>query len=309
MNSRRKTEACTNTRSAASFPRTSSKRIRRAENPTRESARLRERLLANTPSSLDPPQEPSTRHEDQAYTRQRKRQRNCEGELPLPSEKARSAKRARTSGPAASDKSQPLTATTLARNTDQEGYFNTLALMGSESEKGGGRRGSKRRASTRNDNASMASTSTGYPDNSSQITHKSLSASNYRHHILKRANIRFQFRHVPEDVGARIATILERQILPERRTELSRIARTLHDSFADVLDTAAREDDCIEPFYQALSSMGYGESLALPRKAGTVPLLASRTFCAHLVSRLAAEPQAARPSSEAGLRFRDSATG
>ena len=147
--------------------------------------------------------------------------------------------------------------------------------MGSEAGNGG-RRGSKRTASRARDggNGSILSASTEYQEAASQVSRKSsYTAAHYRHSILAGANILFRFRPAPEETRTRIAAIVQRQVLSKRKKELSRIAQELHDSFVEVLSTAAREDDCIEPFYHALSSMGCSESLALPRKAGIVPLL------------------------------------
>ncbi|KAL9622616.1 MAG: hypothetical protein Q9160_003113 [Pyrenula sp. 1 TL-2023] len=106
-------------------------------------------------------------------------------------------------------------------------------------------------------------------DTVSQITQKSsFSASHYRNSVLKDVNICFQFRRVPDHIRNRFTTIIQAEVSPDRKKELSLIAQTFQDDFADVLDTAAREDDCLELFYQALSSMGYNESLAFRRKAG-----------------------------------------
>ena len=172
-----------------------------------------------------------------------------------------------------------------------EGYLDTLEPMGSEADKGGRSRGNKRSASRVGIGDGSAASTGGDLETASQVTQKSsFTAAHYRNSILKAANIRFQFRLAPEDTRTRIAAIVQLEISPERKEELSRIAQKLHDDFVDVLDIAAREDDCIELFYQALSSMGYNETLTLPRKAGMVALLNPYIFHAHSILRLAAKP-------------------
>lgn len=162
----------------------------------------------------------------------------------------------------------------MDRDTRLEGYLDTLEPMGSESDYGGRNRGNKRTASRVGIGNGSAASTGGDPETASQVTQKSsFTAAHYRNSILKGANIRFQFRPAPDDIRTRIAAIVKLEVSPERREELSRIAQKLHDGFVDVLETAAREDDCIELFYQALSSMGYNESLTFPRKAGMVVLL------------------------------------
>lgn len=236
--------------------------MEKAGKPSRASARLRERLLATTSSSLDLPQELPNAYEDQAGTGQRKRRREREEGAPLPFEKARPEKRTRTG---VSDQSLPLTRDNLRKYT----------LMSSTTDKGGRSRsrGNKRTASARNDNASMASTGTGDQETASQLTQKSsYTAAHYRLSTLAGANILFQFRPAPEEIGTQIAAIVEREVTPERKKELSRIGQRLHDSFASVLSGAAREDDCVELFHEALSAMAPSDSVLLPRKAGIEPL-------------------------------------
>ena len=225
-------------------------------------------------------------HNTEAATKPtNKRLRDPDEEL-FPS--APSTKRAKTTG---SNGLRPLTAETLRRHTEREGKVNTLELMGSEAGKGLGSRGSKRAASRVGiGDGSIASTG-GDPETTSQFTQKSsFTAAHYRNSILKGANIHFQFRQPPEDIRTQITTIIRPEVSPERNEELLLIGQKFHDEFANVLDTAAREDDCVELFYQVLSSMGYNESLALPRKVGMVALLNSYAIYAHFIHRLAAEP-------------------
>ncbi|MCJ1359526.1 MAG: hypothetical protein MMC33_009528, partial [Icmadophila ericetorum] len=149
--------------------------------------------------------------------------------------------------------------------------------MGSEADKGPRSRGSKRSASRVEIGNGSTASAGGDLENASQVTQKSsFTAAHYRNFILKGANIRFQFRLAPEDIRTQITAIVQPEASPERKEELSRTAQKLHDDFADVLDTAAREDDCVELSYQALSSMGYSESLTLPRKADWQPTLKPR---------------------------------
>ena len=285
MASRRKTKPSTKSKDSRAngtltspFPRSrhpkqkSSQRVQKSESPRRASARLQGRSLG----TLFPPgltQKPPNGCKEQVGTYQRKRQRHSEEEPQLSPQKARPAKRARKSVSAVSDKSQPLNAKTLDSHTVREGYVDMVGLMDLESDSIRGSRGSKRSASKiRMGNGSTASTSLGDLETASQVTQKSsYTAAHYRLSTLARANIVFRFSPAPEDVHTRITAIIQRPVSKERKKELSRIAHTLHDQFAPVLGGAAREDDCIELFHQALSALGYSRSLLLPRKAGMVP--------------------------------------
>ena len=143
--------------------------------------------------------------------------------------------------------------------------------MSSATDKSGRGRGNKRTASARNDNASIASTGTGDRETASQVTQKSsYTAVHDRLSTLVGTNILFQFQPTPEEIGTQIAAIFQREVSSEKEEELSRIGQRLHDSFAPVLSGAAREDDCVELFHQALSTMTHSDSVLLPRKAGTV---------------------------------------
>ena len=154
----------------------------------------------------------------------------------------------------------------------REGYVDMLELMDSESDNLRGSRGSKRSVSkVRMGDGSTASTGLGDLETSSRVTQKSsYTAAHYRLSTLAGANIVFRFSPAPENVCTRIAAIVQRPVSKGRKKELSRIAHTLHDQFAPVLSGAAREDDCIELFHQALSALGYSHSLLFPRKAGMV---------------------------------------
>ena len=250
----------------------SSQRVQKSKNPPRTSARLQGKAL-NTLSSLGLQQEPPNGCKEQVDPYQPKRRRNSEEEPQLSSEKARPEKRARKSASTVSDESQPLNAENLKDHTVREGYVPILELMDSESGSIRGSRGSKRSASrSRMGNGSTASTGIVDQETASQVTQKSsYTAAHYRLTILARANIIFQFQPAPKNVCTRIAAVFQRLIPKERKKELSRIAHTLHNQFAPVLSGAAREDDCLELTHQALSSLGYDDSLLLPRKAGMVP--------------------------------------
>ena len=88
----------------------------------------------------------------------------------------------------------------------------------------------------------------------------------------------------PDEIRAQIDAILQREVSSERKEKLSCITQQLNESFVQVITQAAGEDDCIEPFYDALSSMDYSESLTFPRKAGIVTLLYPSTslYSLHL---------------------------
>ena len=98
-------------------------------------------------------------------------------------------------------------------------------------------------------------------------------SAHYRHGVLEKARIHIQHTPAPEKTRAQIDAIVKHEVTSERKVKLSLIAQQLSDSFMEVLSTAAGEDDCIEPFYLALSSMDHSESFTLPRKAGIMPLL------------------------------------
>ena len=77
----------------------------------------------------------------------------------------------------------------------------------------------------------------------------------------------------PDEIRAQIDAVIQREISSERKKRLSCITQQLNDTFVRVITQAAGEDDCIEPFYNALFSMDHSESLTFPRKAGIVTLL------------------------------------
>lgn len=225
----------------------------------------------------------SFRHSIEASSKlTNKRLRDSEEELFTPAESPPLAKRAKRAKTVVPDTQPALTAETLERHTHSEGYLDTLELMGSEADKRPRNGWSKRSASRVGlRDGSVASTSRDL-ETTSQVTQKSsFTAAHYRHFILEAANIRFQFRLPPEDIRTQITTIVQPKVSPVREEELLIIGRKFYDDFADGLDNAARED-CVELFYQVLSSLGYNENLALPRKAGIVDLLSPYTFSRSL---------------------------
>ena len=148
-----------------------------------------------------------------------KRLRDPEEELFTPADNPPPAKRAKTAAP---DTPPPLTAETLKRHTRSEGYLDTLESMGSEADKGPRNGRSKRSASrigTGDD--STASTSRDL-ETTSQVTQKSsFTAAHYRHSILKAANISFQFRLLPADIRTQTTAIVQSEVSPKRKEELS----------------------------------------------------------------------------------------
>lgn len=107
-------------------------------------------------------------------------------------------------------------------------------------------------------------------------------SANYRHAILSKAGIHVHHMPTPEEIRAQIDAIILQEVSSERKETLSCIAHQLSDSFVQVITQASGEDDCIEPFYHALSSMDHSESLAFQRKAGIVSGFNSCIFLCSL---------------------------
>ena len=128
----------------------------------------------------------------------------------------------------------------------------------------------RKRKKTDEENPRTSSQCSTNPVTDSAKSQKSSStAAHYRWAILERARIYISFQSPPEDIQKQIDAILEKSS-PEREKSLANIGKLLHNRFAKVLRTAAREDDCIEILYHALTSMDELGLLALPRKAGTM---------------------------------------
>jgi hypothetical protein len=133
---------------------------------------------------------------------------------------------------------------------------------GSDTARTPSRKGSKRASS-------RSSTTVGDVESASQATKDSaVNLGDYRLKNLAGSNIVFQWEPAPRDIRRRVRKIIHRPIAEKRKQELAGLARTLHRKFVDVLGTAGREDDCVEPFQQALEVLGYTK-LVFPRKAGT----------------------------------------
>lgn len=280
MTPRRKTKILTkpqgsranNTLNSRSLERNSSHRVQKSGNQRRTSARLRGKNL-NTTFSLSLPQKASNGCKEQVVgPRQQKRRRDSKEEIELSPGKAPPTKRARNAASATFDHPQPLNAKNLKRHTLDKGYVDVLDQMGLGSNKSRKSRGSKRSASKVGiGNGSSASKSMGEQDTASQVTQKSsFTNAHYRLTILAGANIIFRFKPAPLDVSTKVAAIIERPISEERKKELSRIAHTIYEKFAPILEEAVREDDCIELFHEALSSLGYSDRILLRRKAGAM---------------------------------------
>lgn len=252
--------------------------------PSRRSARLRIRQYINSQFPLTPVQEPPNGPQELASTRPRKRPCSSEKERPPHAENPYSAKRPRISLQSVSDGSLPLSRHNLQKH-------NTL-LMNSVADISRRRSRSKRPASqTRTESVYSESTIT--KKTASACSQKSSGTSpQYRHVVLKRAGIHIHHKPAPEETRAQINAVIQREVASERKEKLSLIAQQLSDSFIEVLSTAAGEDDCIEPFYNALSSMDHGGNLTFVRKAGIVSLPYPCTLYAHFISRLATKPQA-----------------
>ena len=226
---------------------------------------MRTRKPLNASPLLAPLREPSNGRKDLPSTRRLKRRRSPEKEPPCHAENEAlyyaenpcSRKRPRTS--LQSDRSLPLTKHNLQKH-------NTLS-MGSESHSSVGRGSCKRRASgTRTE--SVQSTSTRSRETASAGSQKSSGTSaHYRHAILRKAGIQIHHTPVPEKVRAQINAVIQREVSSERKAKLSVITQQLHKRFIQVVTVPVGEDDCVEPFYEAISSMEPSGRITFPRKA------------------------------------------
>lgn len=227
---------------------------------------LRSRMSkSHSSSSLEPPQDSRMQVKTRMVgPRRQKRLRNSDEKPSLSAESAEwkepPAKRTRRSF---SPNSLPLTIENLRKHT---------IITSKQSMTGGSIRSSKRTASVPENEDSIASQSVGYQETVTQTSQKSAStAAQYRHSILRRAKISFQFEAVPEDISTAVDNVLKREIPSERQEQLFLIASALHEAFVLELSIPAREDDYIEPLYHALLSLGHG-NLAMRRKASILPL-------------------------------------
>lgn len=246
---------------------------------------MQKKQSPNTPPSLLPLQEPSSRLQDHnaASTKQCKQQHGSEDDRPRP------AKRPRINLQSTSDGSFSLTKLNLQKH-------NTL-VMGSEADSARGRRRGKRSAS-RARTESIESESTPTEQTASMRSQKSSGTSaNYRHAILSKAGIHVHHMPIPEEIRVQMDAIIQREVTPERKETLSCIAQQLSDSFGHLIIQASGEDDCIEPFYHALHSMDHSKSLAFQRKAGIVSLFYPCIPLCSLHFRLETMPQASCSAS------------
>lgn len=98
----------------------------------------------------------------------------------------------------------------------------------------------------------------------------SVSNSIYRYHILDQARIYVHPEPPPMDIQAQMDVIFKREILEERRREISGIAKKISQNFINNLRGAHREDDLVELVYEALRMMQKDETFDFPRKAGII---------------------------------------
>lgn len=98
----------------------------------------------------------------------------------------------------------------------------------------------------------------------------SVSNSIYRYHILDQARIYVHPEPPPMDIQAQMDVIFKREILEERRREISGIANQISQNFINNLRGAHREDDLVELVYDALRMMHKDGTFDFPRKAGII---------------------------------------
>ena len=116
----------------------------------------------------------------------------------------------------------------------------------------------------------------------STSTHKSsLSLSNYRLTTLDSHRIVFQHNNMPEHIRTRLDSIMQSPVSEDDKREVTSIAKSLCDNFADVLKAACREDDSVEQILHALESLDkklLGQTYAIRRKARKVSKL-HKPYC------------------------------
>lgn len=150
-------------------------------------------------------------------------------------------------------------------------------------------RGGQKRTSSRH----SITTDTNHETTSGRSQRSSGTAARYRWVILDSARIFVRSGPPPKEIRPRINAVIQREISEERKREISLVAEKLCDGFTDVLDGANREDDCVEPIHNALSSMDNSKSFSFPRKAGIVfPFWICVCIMMLTFLRLGSEPQA-----------------
>ncbi|KAH6677671.1 hypothetical protein B0J14DRAFT_636334 [Halenospora varia] len=135
--------------------------------------------------------------------------------------------------------------------------------MDSQAGDSGGLRSRKRPASR-----TSVSTSSVTQETATALSHKSRStAAHYRFTVLSKARIYIHPTLTPDKIRTQIDTVIQRELNPEKKEQLSIIAQRLSDVFAEMLSEAAGEDDWIEPFCNVLSNMDHSKSVSFQRKA------------------------------------------
>lgn len=147
---------------------------------------------------------------------------------------------------------------------DQGSQQNSMDGTSSSAPSKGGR--GKRKAT----DEAQSRTESHYSLADSQTSKRASSSSSYyRWSILQRVQIYISSRPPPEEIQERVDAIIEKAS-PHRKALIATIGEKLCDDFANVLEIAAGEDDCLELFYHALSSMDDLRRLTFQRKAGII---------------------------------------
>ena len=98
----------------------------------------------------------------------------------------------------------------------------------------------------------------------------------YRYGVLNQAKIYILPISPPKEIQLRIDGIFKHQLSTKRKAEISDIAKTTAQQFAEALLGANREDDLTEPLQIAIKAMDTGGLLGIPRKAGNLVHLTQR---------------------------------
>ena len=109
-------------------------------------------------------------------------------------------------------------------------------------------------------------------DTASRSQKSSVSNSFYRYHILDQARIYVRPEPPPMNIQTQMDVIFKREILGERRREISDIAKKISQGFINNLRGAHSEDDLVELIYEALRMMRKDENFDFARKAGIYSL-------------------------------------
>lgn len=120
-------------------------------------------------------------------------------------------------------------------------------------------------------------------------------AARYRFGPLRKARIHVHNKTTLQ-IRTQIDTVIQHKVASNRKERLSFFAQQLSNSFIEIVSHAVGEDDCIEPFYDIISSLDHSESFAFPRKAGMVSPLYPVHLHAHSIFRLGSKPEAPYPT-------------